>query len=148
MRHFALALIAATTTAATAAEPTIPSAAELITGIAPQDDAAIADEAVEEKSPWTGTVGLGLNASKTDTKTLGFNANAAVVRDLEGFVARVKASFLSLQREIEAHVAAEEESGAPNQRTDVVLPRPVERANGTSAPQETDREPAALVAGS
>lgn len=78
----------------------------------------------------------------------GFNANAAVVRDLEGFVARVKASFLSLQREIEAHVAAEEESGAPNQRTDVVLPRPVERANGTSAPQETDREPAALVAGS
>ena len=80
MRSFALALLAATTSAATAAEPTIPSAAELITGIAPQDDAAIADEAVEEKSPWTGTVGLGLNASKTDTKTLGFNANAAATR--------------------------------------------------------------------
>ena len=84
MRSLAFALIAATTTATitagAAAAPTIPSAAELITGIAPQDDAAVAEEAVEEKSPWTGTVGLGLNASKTDTKTLGFNANAAATR--------------------------------------------------------------------
>lgn len=63
----------------------------------------------------------------------GFNANAAVVRDLEAFVGRVKAAFTSLQRELEDHLAAGAAAEAPNARTDIVLPRPADRASDPAA---------------
>lgn len=85
-----LAGVAAWSTTALASSP-LPSAAELIAGIAPQDDAAVA-EATEEKSPWSGSVGIGLTASKTDTKTVGMNATGAATRkdDLSNWASSVK----------------------------------------------------------
>lgn len=73
-----LAGVAALATIAVA-EPTIPTAAELITGIAPQDDAVPAAEA-EEKSPWTGSIGGGLTYTDTGTVTTGLNVAANAVR--------------------------------------------------------------------
>jgi hypothetical protein len=61
------------------AEPIIPSAAELITGIAPQDDAVPVEKA-EEKSPWTGSIGGGLTYTDTGTVTTGLNVAANAVR--------------------------------------------------------------------
>ena len=72
-------LLAAPLLTATPAPPTTapidPTA--LILGI--QDDAD-ADVPVEEKSPWTGSVGLGLTLSRTTTNTLGFSFGASATR--------------------------------------------------------------------
>ncbi|MCP4834179.1 MAG: DUF481 domain-containing protein [Phycisphaera sp.] len=72
-------LLAAPLLTATPAPPTTapidPTA--LVLGI--QDDAD-ADVPVEEKSPWTGSVGLGLTLSRTTTNTLGFNFGASATR--------------------------------------------------------------------
>ena len=56
----------------------VPTTTALMLGLA--QDANAADPAVEEKSPWTGTVGMGLTASRTNTNTLGFNFNASASR--------------------------------------------------------------------
>lgn len=56
----------------------VPTTTALMLGLA--QDANAADPAVEEKSPWTGTVGMGLTASRTKTNTLGFNFNASASR--------------------------------------------------------------------
>jgi hypothetical protein len=56
----------------------VPTTTALMLGLAQDADAA--DPAVEEKSPWTGTVGMGLTASRTNTNTLGFNFNASASR--------------------------------------------------------------------
>jgi hypothetical protein len=61
------------------AEPIMPSAAELITGIAPQDDAVPVEKA-EEKSPWTGSIGGGLTYTDTGSVTTGLNISANAVR--------------------------------------------------------------------
>lgn len=58
----------------------------------PIEEEAPAAEATEEKSPWSVSLGLGLNASKTDSKTVGFNANASAVRkdDLSDWASDLK----------------------------------------------------------
>jgi hypothetical protein len=61
------------------AEPIIPSAAELITGIAAPDDAVPVAKA-EEKSPWTGSIGGGLTYTDTGSVTTGLNVSANAVR--------------------------------------------------------------------
>ncbi len=63
----------------TAADPIMPSAAELITSIAPQEDAVPAEKP-EEKSPWTGSIGGGLTFTDTGTVTTGINVAANAVR--------------------------------------------------------------------
>ena len=59
---------------------TLPSPAELVLNLpAADDDAEVPAAAPEEKpSPWKGSFGLGLTASKTTTRTIGFNMNAAL----------------------------------------------------------------------
>ena len=81
MRRSTISLLAALSMPAAfaAAEPIIPSAAELITGIAPQDDAVPVEKA-EEKSPWTGSIGGGLTYTDTGTVTTGLNVAANAVR--------------------------------------------------------------------
>ena len=81
MSRLRLAVLGAIALPATlaAANPVIPSAAELITGIAPQDDAVPAGEA-EEKSPWTGSIGGGLTYTDTGSVTTGLNIAASAVR--------------------------------------------------------------------
>ena len=56
----------------------VPTTTALMLGLAQDADAA--DPAAEEKSPWAGTVGMGLTASRTNTNTLGFNFNAGASR--------------------------------------------------------------------
>jgi hypothetical protein len=63
--------------------PNVPPTTTLILGIAQDADAE--EPVVEEKSPWTGTIGMGLTASRTDTNTLGFNFNASASRADELF---------------------------------------------------------------
>ncbi len=76
-----LSLILAAPLLATAPPPTTtpidPTA--LVLGIHDDADAG-ADAAAEEKSPWTGSLGLGLTLSRTTTNTLGFNFDAAANR--------------------------------------------------------------------
>lgn len=70
--------------------PTVPTTTALILGLAQDADAAA--PAVEAKSLWTGTVGMGLTASRTDTNTLGFNFNASASRadDLSNWDSNLK----------------------------------------------------------
>lgn len=72
-------LLAAPLLATTPAPPTTApiDPTSLVLGI--QDDAD-ADVPVEEKSPWTGSIGLGLTLSRTTTNTLGFNFGASATR--------------------------------------------------------------------
>ena len=69
------ARLVATTPAPPTTAPIDPTS--LVLGI--QDDAD-ADVPVEEKSPWTGSIGLGLTLSRTTTNTLGFNFGASATR--------------------------------------------------------------------
>jgi hypothetical protein len=77
-------LLAAPLLAATPAPPTPTTTTPidptaLVLGI--QDDAeADADVVAEEKSPWTGSLGLGLTLSRTTTDTLGFNFSGTANR--------------------------------------------------------------------
>ncbi len=81
MRHSTISLLTALSmpAAIATAEPIIPSAAELITGIAPQDDVVPVEKA-EEKSPWTGSIGGGLTYTDTGSVTTGLNISANAVR--------------------------------------------------------------------
>lgn len=69
--------------AGSAAGTSLPSPSELVLNISPalaQEAEDAPDAAAEEKSPWTGSFGLGFTASKTTTNTIGLNANGALTR--------------------------------------------------------------------
>ena len=62
---------------------TLPTPVELVLGVAPVEEDTpdlVGDATPEEKSPWTGSFGLGFTASKTATDTLGLNLNTSVNR--------------------------------------------------------------------
>ena len=82
MNHATNALAILVIAGSSAGSTLLPSPAELIfnTPMVIEDADAPEEAAPEEKSPWKGSFGLGLTASKTTTETVGLNMNAAVTR--------------------------------------------------------------------
>jgi putative salt-induced outer membrane protein YdiY len=83
MNRIAIAItVASLALAGQASATSVPTPAELILN-APvsQADGEAVVEGTEEKSPWTGSIGLGFSAAKTSTNTVGLNFNAAVTRE-------------------------------------------------------------------
>ncbi len=81
MHHLSIALAAVSVlpVSLAIADPGMPSAAELVTGIVPQEDAAPVEEA-KAKSPWSGSIGGGLSYTDTGSVTTGINVSANAVR--------------------------------------------------------------------
>lgn len=85
---------------------TLPTPVELVLGLAPVEEETpdlVGDGTAEEKSPWTGTIGIGFTASKTSTDTLGLNMNGSLVRqdDLSNWTSSIKYVYNSDDSEVQ-----------------------------------------------